>query len=160
MKGFVPLSTDNSHAFGEWFEILGKSEVDGTGTFSPFRAGEVGSVLSFGWMQVGVKPQYQATDQLVLEGAVGGFWTAQKTACLAVARVGSVTGPCVDQVINFTGNSRYAGTEIDVGLRYTILPGLTWTPQFGRAFLGDAFATNNRRVQDVWTFVNRIIYTF
>jgi hypothetical protein len=25
--------------------------------------------------------------------------------------------------LNFTGNSRYAGTEIDAGLRDTILPG-------------------------------------
>jgi hypothetical protein len=96
----------------------------------------------------------------VLEGAVGGFWTAHKTACTANLRVGSLTGPCFFPTGDHAGNSRYVGAEIDVGLRYTILPGLTWTPRFGWAFLGDALAANNRQVRDIWTFVNRIIYTF
>jgi hypothetical protein len=82
-------------------------------------------------MLVGAKTEYQATDQLLLEGAVGAFWSVEKTACPAVFRVGSLTGPCAAPPLDFTGDSRYAGTEIDIGLGYTILPGLTWTPRFG-----------------------------
>ncbi len=96
----------------------------------------------------------------MLEGAVGTFWTAEKTSCPALARVRSVTGPCAVPPLDLTGNSRYAGTEIDVGLRYTILPGLTWTPRFGWAFLGDAWQVQHSSVRDAWTFVNRVIYTF
>jgi hypothetical protein len=159
-KAFAPLGIDASHTFGDWFEILGRSEVDGTGISSPFFAGEVGGFHPFGWTLVGAKTEYQAADQLVLEGVVGAFWTVEKTACPTLFRVGSVTGPCVEPVVDFTGNSRYAGTEIDVGLRYTILPGLTWTPRLGWAFLGDAFQVEHRSVRDAWIFVNRVIYTF
>jgi hypothetical protein len=63
-----------------------------------------------------------------------------------------------------TGDSKFVGVEVDVGLRYTILPGLTWTPRFGWAFMGgtfgDAFGANNRKPQDAWTVANRLIYTF
>jgi hypothetical protein len=111
-------------------------------------------------MVFGAKAEYLATERLILEGAIGGFWTAEKTGCSALFRVGSLTGPCAVPPLDFTGDSRYAGTEIDVGLRYTIMPGLTWTPRFGWAFLGDAWQIQNRNVQDSYTFVNRVIYIF
>jgi hypothetical protein len=61
--------------------------------------------------------------------------------------------------INFTGSSQYAGTEIDVGLRYSILPGLFWTPRFGWAFWEMPEDPGPSR-SDAWTFANRIIYVF
>jgi hypothetical protein len=158
VKGFLPLGIDGFHIFGDWFEILGRSDVDATGTFSPFRVGEQGNFDAYGWMLFGAKTEYQATDSLVLEGAVGGFWTVVKTACPSRFRVSPTV--CSNPSMDFTGNSRYAGTEIDAGLRYTILPGLTWTPRFGWAFLGNAFQIQHRHVLDAWIFVNRMIYTF
>jgi hypothetical protein len=160
VKGFRPLGIDGNHIFGEWFEILGHSEVDSIGSVTLMRPGKLGRFDRFGWMVVGGKAEYSATDRLVLEGSLGGFWTAEPTACPAVLRVGSVSGPCAVPPLNFTGNSRYAGAEIDVGLRYVILPGLNWTPRFGWAFLGDAWKNQERSVQDAWTFANRVIYVF
>jgi hypothetical protein len=160
VKGFRPLGIDGFHVFGEWFEILGRSDVDSLGTVTFIRPGKQGTFNTFGWMVVGAKIEYLATDRLVLEGSVGGFWTAERTACPALFRLGSVTGPCAVPPLDFTGNSRYAGAEIDAGLRYTILPGLIWTPRFGWAFLGDAWQTQDRSVQDAWTFSNRIVYVF
>jgi hypothetical protein len=160
VKSFWPLGTDASHVFAEWFEILGKSDVDGPGTRSPFDAGKAGNFLPFGWLQIGGKAEYQTADRLVLEGVVGGFWTVDKTACTANFRDESLTGPCFSPIVIFTGYSRYAGTEIDAGLRETILPGLTWTPRFSWAFVRNAFATNNRQDQDAWIFVTRVIYMF
>jgi hypothetical protein len=61
---------------------------------------------------------------------------------------------------NFTGGSTYVGTEVVAGFRYTVLPGLTWTPRFSWAFLGDAWQSNNRSVQDAWVLINRMIYVF
>jgi hypothetical protein len=160
VKGFRPLGIDGYHIFGEWFEILGRSEVDSTGSAAFLRPGKLGTFNALGWMVAGAKAEYSATDRLVLEGSIGGFWTAEKTACPALLRVGSLSGPCAVPPLDFTGNSRYAGTEIDVGLRYAILPGLYWTPRFGWAFMGDAWKVQDRSVQDAWTLANRIIYVF
>jgi hypothetical protein len=45
-------------------------------------------------------------------------------------------------------------------LRYTIMPGLTWTPRVGYADYGDATAANDRSPQGAWVAVNRVIYIF
>ena len=76
-----------------------------------------------GWMLLGGKAEYKATDKLILEGAAGGFWTAEKTACPASLRIGSLTGRCGgptnssgEPALNFTGNSRVprvAGQKAD-----------------------------------------------
>lgn len=159
VKGFRPLGIDGFHRFGEWFEILGRSEVDATGQLiGPVSAGETGTFDRFGWWLVGGNVEYKWTDALVIEGAAGGFWTPNVPRCPASVR--SATGACTAAAVNFTGNSTYAGAEVAAGLRYTIMPGLTFTPRFAWAFLGDAWNTNNRNAADAWAFVNRVIYTF
>jgi len=160
VKGFRPLGIDGYHVFGEWYEILGRSDADSVGSSTFIRPGKQGTFNTFGWIVIGAKVEYLATPKLVLEGSVGGFWTAERTACPAVFRMGSVTGPCTRPPLDFTGNSRYAGTEVDIGLRYAIMPGLFWTPRVGWAFLGDAWQIQDRNVQDAWTFVNRLVYVF
>ncbi|MGH8066926.1 MAG: hypothetical protein ACRERE_17150 [Candidatus Entotheonellia bacterium] len=170
VKGFRFLGVDTSHFFGEWFEILGKSDVDGVFDRDFRRMGEVSHLERFGWMLVGGKAEYKATDRLILEGAAGGFWTTEKTACPAVFRLGSINGPCTgpgaprnssgEPALNFTGNSRFVGWEVDVGLRYTIMPGLTWTPRIGYADYGGATSANGRKAMDAWAFANRMIYIF
>ena len=172
VKGFRTLGVDGSHFFGEWFEVFGTSQVDGVGDRDFRRMGEVAKLDRFGWMQLGGKVEYKVTDNLVVEGAAGGFWTAKKTACSANFRVGSLDGPCTgpgvprtgetnDPALNFTGNSRFLGWEIDAGLRYSIMPGLTWTPRMAYGDFGDAVAINNRKAQDTWVVVPaRVIYIF
>jgi hypothetical protein len=170
VKGFRTLGNDGSHYFGDWFEILGRSDVDGNSIQTFRRQGEVGKLDRFGWIMVGGKAEYKYTDSLTLEGAAGGFWTAEKTACPATFRVGSLSGPCTgpgsplnssgQPTLNFTGNSRFVGWEVDAGVRYQIMPGLTWTPRMGYAGYGDALSANNRNAQGAWTFSNRLIYIF
>jgi hypothetical protein len=167
--GWRQVATE-SPRLNDWFEIFGTSDVDGTGTRVFRRGAETEHLDRFGWMVLGGKAEYKATDNLILEGAAGGFWTAEKTGCPANFRVGSLSGPCTDPdspdnssgepALNFTGNSRFMGWEIDVGLRYTILPGLTWTPRVGYSDYGDAFSANNRKASDAWIVVNRMIYIF
>jgi hypothetical protein len=167
--GWRQVATE-SPRINDWFEIFGTSDVDGTGMRVFRRGAETEHFERFGWIVLGGKAEYKATDRLILEGAAGGFWTAEKTGCPANFRVGSLSGPCTDPdspenssgepALNFTGNSRFMGWEIDVGLRYTILPGLTWTPRVGYADYGDAFAANNRKATDAWTVINRMIYIF
>jgi hypothetical protein len=171
VKGFRTIGVDGAHYFGEWLEILGKSDVDGRSIRTFRRMGEFGHLERFGWMVAAGKTEYKATDKLILEGAVGAAWTAKKTACPAVFRVGSLSGPCTgpgsplnssrEPALNFTGNSKFAGWEIAVGFRYTIMPGLTWTPRIAYADYGDAVSANNRKAKDAWSFSPaRVIYIF
>jgi hypothetical protein len=171
VNGFRFVGVDSSHYFGEWFELLGKSDVDSTGNRTFRRMGETAHLERFGWVIIGGKAEYKHTDNLTLVGAAGGFWTAEKTGCPATFRVGSVTGPCTgpgvprtvptnDPALNFTGDSRFVGWEVNAGLRYTIMPGLTWTPLLAYADYGSALDTNNRKATDAWAFVNRMIYIF
>jgi hypothetical protein len=165
VKGFRYLGVDTAHMFGEWFEIHGKSDVDGVFDRDFRRMGEASKLDRFGWMILGGKAEYKATDRLVLEGAAGGFWTAKKTACPATVQ--TATGACGgplnssgEPLFNFTGDSRFVGWEVDVGLRYTIMPGLTWTPRIGYADYGGATSANGRKATDAWAFANRMIYIF
>jgi hypothetical protein len=165
--GFRYLGTDTSHFYGEWFELLGKSDVDATGQRSFRRMGEIAKLERFGWMGLGGHVEYKATDRMVLTGGVGGFWTAEKTGCPAVFRVGSLSGACGgptnssgEPALNFTGDSSFVGWEVNAGLRYTIMPGLIWTPLLAYADYGAALDTNNRKAMDAWAFINRMIYTF
>jgi hypothetical protein len=171
MKGFRFLGVDSSHFFGEWLEVLGTSTVDGPGDRDFRRMGEVAKLDRFGWMVAAGKAEYKATDRLILEGAAGAVWTAEKTGCPATFRVGSLSGPCEgagvprsghtgQSAFNFTGNSRFVGWEIDAGFRYSIMPGLTWTPRLGYANFGDALNTNNRDARDAWVAINRLVYIF
>jgi len=168
VNNYRAMTTDGSPIWDEWFEILGRSEVDGNSTQTFRRWAESGTADRFGWQVVGAHPEYQLSDNLVLEGAAGGFWTAgMRTACPAVLRVGSITGPCGgplnssgEPIYNFTGRSNFLGWEVATGLRYTIMPGLTWTPRIAYAGYGEAFAANDRRAQGAWFFANRMIYIF
>jgi hypothetical protein len=162
--GWRQVATE-SPRINDWYEIFGTSDVDGTGTRVFRRGAETEHLDRFGWIVLGGKAEYKAADNLILEGAVGGFWTAEKTGCPATVR--TATGACGgplnssgEPALSFTGNSRFMGWEIDVGLRYTILPGLTWTPRVGYSDYSDAFAANNRKASDAWIVVNRMIYIF
>ena len=151
---------------GRLVEILGRSEVDGTSLQTFRRWAEAGTADRFGWQVVGFAPEYQLRDNLILEAAAGGMWTAgMPTACPAVLR--TATGACGgpnnslgQPIYNFTGGSNFLGWEVDVGFRYSIMPGLTWTPRFGYADYGGANSANNRTAQGAWTFSNRMIYIF
>jgi hypothetical protein len=167
------MDADGGPFYQEWFEIFGNSEVDGTSIDTFVRMGEAGTIDRFGWQIIAGAVEYAATDKLILEGAAGGFWSAKKTGCPAVLRQGSLSGRCgaaddddVNQprtgrpVYNFTGNSRYLGWEVAAGVRYTILPGLTWTPRLAYADYGKGLDQNNRQAGNAWYFTNRMIYTF
>jgi hypothetical protein len=165
VKGFRVLGVDTSHFFGEWLEVLGKSDVDGVGDRDLRRMGEIAKLDRFGWASLVGKAEYKATDSLIIEGAAGGVWTDKKPGCPAVVQTaaGACGGPLNSSgqpLFNFTGDSRFVGWEVDAGVRYTIMPGLTWTPRMGYADYGNATATNNRKATDAWVVINRLIYIY
>jgi len=169
---YTHMDADGGPFYQEWFEIFGNSEVDGTSIDTFIRMGEAGTFDRFGWRIVAGALEYQATDNLILEGAAGGFWSDKRTGCPAVHRVGSLSGRCGSAanedintpegrpVYNFTANSRYLGWEVAGGVRYTIMPGLTWTPRLAYADYGKGMNQNNRSASNAWVLANRIIYIF
>ena len=167
VKVYTHMNADGGPFFQEWFEIFGNSEVDGTGIDTFRRMGEAGTLDRYGWQVLAGAVEYKATDNLILEGAAGGFWAAEKPACPAVLRVGSITGDCGgdetasgEPALNFTGDSRYLGFEVAAGVRYTIMPGLTWTPRLSYADYGKGLNQNGRKATNAWVLVNRVIYIF
>jgi hypothetical protein len=167
VKVYTHMNADGGPFWNEWFEILGSSEVDGTSIDTFERIFESGTFNRFGFQIIAGAVEYQATDNLIVEGALGGFWAAERIACPQNLRVGSVSGTCGgptnasgEPVYNFTGNSRYVGLEVAAGLRYTIMPGLVWTPRLAYADYGTGMDQNDRKASQGWLFVNRVIYTF
>jgi hypothetical protein len=172
IKHYSHMDADGGPFYQEWFEIFGNSEVDGTSIDTFLRMGESGTLDRFGWQVLAGAVEYKATDRLILEGAAGGFWAAQKPACPASLRQGSIDGRCGEAdnsdhnnasgepIYNFTGNSRYLGFEVAAGARYTIMPGLTWTPRLAYADYGKGLNQNGRKAMDAWVLVNRVIYIF
>ena len=169
------MDADGGPFFQEWFEIFGNSEVDGTSIDTFQRMSESGGLDRFGWQNLAGAVEYQLRDGLILEGAAGGFWAAQKPGCPSNLRQGSISGTCLASTpgpnaavptfkdearFNFTGNSRYLGWEVAAGVRYQILPGLTWTPRLAYADFGKGLNQNGRKAMDAWLFANRIIYIF
>jgi len=164
---FHALSVVAAHRFGEWIEILGRQESSVIGNdFFVTTPGTQGGFDRFGVILVAFRPEYKLTDQLILEGAVGAYWTDEPTACPASLRTGpggACRGPSTPKhgrAFDFTGNSRFLGWEVDAGFLYTIMPGLRWQTRFGWAFLGDAYQIQNRNVQDAWIIANRLTYLF
>jgi hypothetical protein len=170
INGFRTMGVDGAHYLGEWFEIMGKSDVDGVSIQTYRRMGETAHLERFGWALVAGKAEYKYTDSLTLEGAAGGFWTAKTPGCPAQFQVAAPAPPCTgtgvprnasgEPSLNFTGASKFVGWEVAAGVRYTILPGLTWTPRLAFADYGDATATNDRKPGTAWSFSNRMIYIF
>ncbi|MBI3327388.1 MAG: hypothetical protein HYZ81_11900, partial [Nitrospinae bacterium] len=139
----------------KWLSILGTSEGGHTRQDqSPWRLGE-GSALGldrFGRVSGAGKVEYILTDSLIVRGTLGAVWSAETPACPAVQRTGTVTATnptgCADLQRNWTGNSKYLGTEVDVFLDWTILPGLLNRIGGAYGFLGDGLQTNHGKVQN------------
>ena len=53
VKGFRYMGVDASNDYAQWFELLGKSDVDSTGNRTFRRMGEIAHLERFGWIILG-----------------------------------------------------------------------------------------------------------
>ena len=119
VKGFRPLGIDANHLFGEWFELLGRSEVDALGCGDVHASREARHVRPLRVDVVGGKVEYTATDVSCSKERSEASGPRRRLPAQPSCEAGRWWVPACSPV-NFTGSSRYAGTEIDVGLRYAI----------------------------------------
>ncbi len=188
IEGFAVAGLDGSNKVTDWLDLLGRGELlSGRTVVSPYRLGEGGIGLNrFGYQTVAGKAEYKLTDSLLLRGIAGAVWTAETPACPAIDRTGTVTAtnPTGCSVTatnpfnvnaqnsitgagrNFTGHSRYIGTEFDAHLQWTIMPGLVNIIGGGYAFIGDALQIQTcvtclpGKVQNMFMVTNRLLYAF
>jgi hypothetical protein len=162
--GFRPLGVDGTHIwYFPYFEILGGSLWSSAGqSIGPVSPGERGTFDRFGVIQGAGDVEYRVTDRLRLLGAVGAMFTPKRPGCPAVLQISPTV--CAVPELNFSGASRYIGTEVNVRLDYTVMRGLRLIPGFAYAFLGDAWGIRengvDRKAQDAWVFGTQLRYDF
>jgi hypothetical protein len=77
---------------------------------------------------------------------------------------------CGNQVSDGRGDSRYLGTEVDLGLTWRFAPGIAFDLVGGYMWTGSAFSSalagvaqplrSNRNPQDIQTIATRVRFTF
>jgi hypothetical protein len=114
----------------------------------------------YGRMGFAARATYSLTPELAFYGVVSPTWTQRKvdtdTAMVAGIR-GACTGAC-------DGDSRYIGTEVDLGTTWRFAPNTVFDLQGAYLFAGSALdtldASGNRDAKDGWTIAARIRLSF
>jgi hypothetical protein len=165
---YQPISTDSGY-YGTWAEhwALGidyfNAINNGTGMFSGTSIG----YDKYGLMRLGARASYAITPAFSPRIGVTANWTAEEvdTSGSKSAALGIVPG-------DFRGNSRYLGTEVDLGFTWRFAPGVALDVVGAYTFAGKgldaSFATNSNtgivrghgEADDVKSVTARVRYNF
>jgi hypothetical protein len=184
---FQPLSLDGGN-WGTWCEILCLGIDYFNSIFSSVSPVSTISHIGYdkyGLMRLAARASYAVTPAFSLRGTIMGNWTAEKVDTSEVISTGTgrvtcevgdgVAGLCGNQISDGRGDSRYLGTEIDLGLTWRFAPGIAFDLVGGYLFAGSAYAShtsgavagsgingqrNNRNPQDIQTVATRVRFTF
>jgi len=179
---FQPISADGGN-WGSWCEI-GCLGIDYFQHVNSLAAGlNMTSSIGYdkyGLIRLAARASYAVTPAFSLRGTIMGNWTAEEvdtSEILSVAtgratcEVGDgVGGLCGNHISDGRGNSRYLGTEVDLGLTWRFAPGIAFDLVGGYMFTGGAFSSalggaaaplrSNRGTQDIQTIASRVRFTF
>jgi hypothetical protein len=144
---FQPLATDSLFYAG-WAEMWGGSGVD---YFQGFRSNGTGinpkrspSYDKYGLARIGTRASYAVTPNFTVRSSLTASWTAEKVNTRGTIGAAGITP--LSGVVNQRGSNSYLGTELDLGLRYKLAPGVTFDLVGGYNWSGhavaDAFATS------------------
>ena len=143
---YEPLDLDGSYNTG-WGAILVGSGVDyfnGGGGPSQGMATHVG-YDRFGRASLGFRATYSLTAALAFYGIVSPTWTAEKVdtdTTVVLAPQQMVTNRAtVDDQSWVKGDSRYLGTELELGLTWRFAPNTAFDLQGGYLFAGSGLNT-------------------
>jgi hypothetical protein len=142
---FEPLDEDASYYTG-WAAILatGVDYFNGGGGPSVGMATNVG-YDRFGRAQLGFRATYSITPALALYGIVSPTWTAEKvdtdTTIVLAPQQTFTARSTVDDQSWVKGDSRYIGTEMDLGLTWRFAPNTAFDLQGAYLKVGHALDT-------------------
>jgi hypothetical protein len=162
IRYFQPLDLDTGYWAG-WSAIqaLGIDYFNGGGSTLAGMATLIG-YDRYGRMGGALRATYSLTPELAFYGVVSPTWTHRKvdTDTTIVAATGirtACTGAC-------DGDSRYIGTELDLGTTWRFAPNTVFDLQGGYLFAGSALdtldASGSRDAKDGWTIAARIRMSF
>jgi hypothetical protein len=168
---FEPLSTDTTFGLG-WGDILALSSVDyfnGGGSSNAGMASNVG-YDRYGRAQLLGRAVYSVTPALSVLGRVSPTWTAEAVDTDTGVGGASVNGArtIVNDRSFVRGDSRYIGTEADLGMTYQISSNLEFSLAAGWLFAGPALDTLEirngvavrRKAHDAWTLGAQLRFFF
>jgi len=170
---YEPLDLDGGYNTG-WGAILVGTGVDyfnGGGGPSQGMANLVG-YDRFGRASLGFRATYSLTPALAFYGIVSPTWTAEKvdtdTTVVLAPQQTFTNRATVDDQSWVKGDSRYLGTELELGLTWRFAPNTAFDLQGGYLFAGSGLNTaevlngvhTRREANDAYTLAARVRLAF
>jgi len=170
---YEPLDLDGSYNNG-WGAILVGTGVDyfnGGGGPSQSMATNLG-YDRFGRASLGFRATYSLTPALAFYGIASPTWTAEKvdtdTTVVVAPQQTYTNRATVDDQSWVKGDSRYLGTELELGLTWRFAPNTAFDLQGGYLFAGSGLNTaellngvhTRREAQDAYTLAARVRLSF
>lgn len=167
IRYFEPLDEDTSYYAG-WAQLfaLGVDYFNGGGGTNSSMANHVG-YDRYGRLQFGVRGTYSLTPALKFYAVLSPTWTAEKVDTDTGQAAGNRT--TINDKSWVEGDSRYLGTEGDIGMTWRFAPNTAFDLVGAYLFAGDALdVTENLAVQgptkrdakDAWTVQSRVRLAF
>jgi hypothetical protein len=161
-KYFQPLDLDTGYWAG-WSNIqaLGVDYYNGGATFGGGNPATSIGYDRYGRIGGAVRATYSLTPELAFYGIVSPTWTAKKvdTDTTSAAIRGVPGGAATDE-----GDSRYLGTEFDVGTTWRFAPNTVFDLVGAYLFAGGALdtadASGSRDSKNGWTIAARVRMSF
>ena len=166
---YQPISTDTSF-FGGWAEIWAL----GIDYFNIIRSGATGvnpgvaiGYDKYGLIRVGARASYALTPAFTIRAAANANWTAEEVDTSSVLAAGTGLTPG-----DGSGDSRYLGTEINLGFQWRFAPNVAFDVVGAYMFAGNALSThqtispvtgaavNGRNPQDIQAVTARVRYSW
>ena len=171
VRYFQQLDEDGNYWAG-WAAILANGGIDYFNGQLLTNQGRHIGYDRYGRASLGVRATYSITPALALYTWVSPNWTAEKvdtdTGAGAGTGAGAVSRTTLDNQSWLEGDSRYLGTEVDVGLTWRFAPNVAFDLQGAYLFAGDALETaevlngvhTRRESKDAYMVAARVRFAF
>jgi hypothetical protein len=144
VRYYQPLSMDGNY-YGGWASILANGGVDYFNGSLLTNMGRFIGYDRYGRAQLGLRGTYSITPALSTYMWVSPTWTAEEvdtdTGATPGLGAGSFSRTIVDDQSYVEGDSRYIGTEVDLGLTWRFSPNAAIDLQGSYLFAGSALGT-------------------
>ncbi len=172
IRYYDPLSMDGTYYYG-WAQIVALSNIDylnGLGGVNGGMSYGVG-YDRYGRAQLGVRGSYNMTPALRLYAIVNPTFTAEKVDTdSGQGPFGVFSNPrtIVSDKSFVEGDSRYIGTEGDLGVTWRFAPNVSFDVMGGYLWAGSALdvteilngVATKRQAQDAWTIASKVSFSF
>jgi hypothetical protein len=171
VRYFQPLDEDGNY-FSGWAAILANGGIDYFNSNLLTNMGRHIGYDRYGRAALGFKATYSITPAFALYAWVSPNWTAEKvdtdTGVGPGNSASSVSRTTLDDQSWVEGDSRYIGTEVDLGLTWRFAPNVAFDLQGAYLFAGDALGTaevlngvhTRREPKDAYMVAARVRFAF